>query len=481
MATPQTPLSAAAEEMLSALERSVGVRGSEPGDPLQWLSALLDHHSNAVREAGGGAHLEAVRTAVSEQGAKGVRERPFSPSEVAAQAGERASSDGRPIVSSQDVIGAVLDLLTGWMPTEQSDDTAAATPFGGPVHPDSGEDWAAGGTDEETLPASMAAEEMLTGLFRAMGTAESDAPGVFRWLDALLTHHSESVGGEKAASELKNLKEWGEGQEFAGGTHPELSEKQVRSGATAIARGQGRPIVTPQDLAMAIVQAAAEAVAKAEVRPPEGFESPHEVLDEQEPPGEESFEPFFEPGEDPEDPDATFEIELSEFDLEDDEADPALEIVPEDLGAQPEPSPGTHPTTRTFRLFVSSTFQDLQAERNVLQKVTFPRLRMFCARHGARFQAIDLRWGVSEEAGIDQQTMNICLGEIERCHRVTPRPNFLVLLGDRYGWLPPPPQIPAEEFEAILDLVEAAEDRKRLVRWYRKDLNADPPEYRLRP
>ena len=106
--------------------------------------------------------------------------------------------------------------------------------------------------------------------------------------------------------------------------------------------------------------------------------------------------------------------------------------------------------------FVSSTFQDLQAERNALQEITFPRLEEFCARHGARFQAIDLRWGVSEEAGIDQQTMNICLGEIERCHRVTPRPNFLILLGDRYGWLPPPPQIPAQEFEEILDQVEGA-------------------------
>ena len=37
--------------------------------------------------------------------------------------------------------------------------------------------------------------------------------------------------------------------------------------------------------------------------------------------------------------------------------------------------------------------------------------------------------------------MNICLGEIARCQQVTPRPNFIVLLGDRYGWLPLPSQI----------------------------------------
>ncbi len=95
---------------------------------------------------------------------------------------------------------------------------------------------------------------------------------------------------------------------------------------------------------------------------------------------------------------------------------------------------------RTFRVFVSSTFEDLRAERNKLHEAVFPRLRDLCQKHGARFQAIDLRWGVSEEASLDQQTMNICLGEIERCRHVTPRPNFVVLLGQRYGWCPPPPQ-----------------------------------------
>jgi len=75
-------------------------------------------------------------------------------------------------------------------------------------------------------------------------------------------------------------------------------------------------------------------------------------------------------------------------------------------------------TSRTFRVFVSSTFSDLKAERNALQQYVFPRLRELCLRHGCRFQAIDLRWGVSEEAGLDQQTMKICLREIARCQEV---------------------------------------------------------------
>ena len=45
----------------------------------------------------------------------------------------------------------------------------------------------------------------------------------------------------------------------------------------------------------------------------------------------------------------------------------------------------------------------------------FPELREYCQQHGARFQAIDLRWGVSQEAALDQQTMNICIQELRRC------------------------------------------------------------------
>ena len=45
----------------------------------------------------------------------------------------------------------------------------------------------------------------------------------------------------------------------------------------------------------------------------------------------------------------------------------------------------------------------------------WPSLRDLCRQYGARFQPIDLRWGVSEQAALDQQTMNICLGEIQRC------------------------------------------------------------------
>jgi WD40 repeat protein len=135
-------------------------------------------------------------------------------------------------------------------------------------------------------------------------------------------------------------------------------------------------------------------------------------------------------------------------------------------------------SSHTFRIFVSSTFSDLKAERNALQEKAFPRLRDLATTHGCRFQAIDLRWGVSEEAALDQQTMKICLGEIERCQKTSPRPNFIVLLGDRYGWRPLPAEIPADEFEKIIPRV-AKDEKVLLDEWYRRDDNALPPVYCL--
>ena len=134
---------------------------------------------------------------------------------------------------------------------------------------------------------------------------------------------------------------------------------------------------------------------------------------------------------------------------------------------------------KTFRIFVSSTFSDLKEERNALQKRVFPKLRKLCMQYGCRFQAIDLRWGIREEAALDQQTVKICLEEINRCQRVTPRPNFIVLLGDRYGWCPVPYEIVAEEFEKILKNVSNATEKELLTHWYRRDDNAMPPVYCL--
>jgi len=137
-------------------------------------------------------------------------------------------------------------------------------------------------------------------------------------------------------------------------------------------------------------------------------------------------------------------------------------------------------TSQTFRVFVSSTFADLVAERDALQEDVLPRLRALCEQHGARFSWVDLRWGVSPEAAQDRRTMSICLDEIRRCQKTTARPNFIVLLGGRYGWRPLPAAVTTEDFEE-LRRTEAMKPRlSRFESLYTSiDRNAVPAAYCL--
>jgi WD40 repeat protein len=135
---------------------------------------------------------------------------------------------------------------------------------------------------------------------------------------------------------------------------------------------------------------------------------------------------------------------------------------------------------RIFRVFISSTFTDMKEERRILQKNVFPRLARLCEKNGARFQAVDLRWGVNEESQLNHKTLDICLKEIARCQRLSPKPNFVVLLGDKYGWQPVPARIPEEEMDSIRNVLDS-EGLGLMERWYKLDTNAIPAEYILQP
>ncbi|HVE17267.1 MAG TPA: AAA family ATPase, partial [Chthoniobacterales bacterium] len=140
------------------------------------------------------------------------------------------------------------------------------------------------------------------------------------------------------------------------------------------------------------------------------------------------------------------------------------------------------PPPKVFRVFVSSTFSDLVKERELLYDKVYPRLKKFCEERGARFQAVDLRWGVSEEAAHEQRTMAICLDEIKRCRETTARPNFLIVAGDRYGWRPLPAEIPVEHLQAMVDGGHLAGRVGIVKRLYPQvDRNANPAVYCLAP
>jgi len=86
---------------------------------------------------------------------------------------------------------------------------------------------------------------------------------------------------------------------------------------------------------------------------------------------------------------------------------------------------------REVRVFISSTFRDMHAEREVLVKRVAPALRAIAAGRRLGFFEVDLRWGITEEQAARGEVLPICLEEISRC-----RPYFIGLLGERYGWVP---------------------------------------------
>ena len=135
---------------------------------------------------------------------------------------------------------------------------------------------------------------------------------------------------------------------------------------------------------------------------------------------------------------------------------------------------------KAFRLFISSTFADFKAERDLLHNEVFPKIREYCEEKGFTFQPIDLRWGVNTEAQFDQKTIPVCLNEVKICASY-PHPNFLIMLGDRYGWVPLPYMIERSEFDQILKNAKAQADVNLIKKWYYLDENQIPSSCVLRP
>ncbi len=86
---------------------------------------------------------------------------------------------------------------------------------------------------------------------------------------------------------------------------------------------------------------------------------------------------------------------------------------------------------RVVRVFISSTFKDMQQERDELVKKVFPVLKKLCDERDITWRDVDLRWGITDEQKAEGSVLPICLEEINRC-----RPFFIGLLGERYGWVP---------------------------------------------
>ena len=108
-----------------------------------------------------------------------------------------------------------------------------------------------------------------------------------------------------------------------------------------------------------------------------------------------------------------------------------------------------------YNIFISSTFKDMDAERDVIKYNVIPLLNERYRQYGIEFHAVDLRFGVNTENMSEEESqaavLDICLSQID-----SSRPFFIALIGDRYGWVPE-----RERMEAVLSRL--SEERLRLV------------------
>uniref|UniRef100_A0A8C7V7G8 TROVE domain-containing protein n=1 Tax=Oryzias sinensis TaxID=183150 RepID=A0A8C7V7G8_9TELE len=92
------------------------------------------------------------------------------------------------------------------------------------------------------------------------------------------------------------------------------------------------------------------------------------------------------------------------------------------------------PKWQGVRVFISSTFRDMHAERDVLVRSVFPELRRRAVPHCLHLQEVELRWGVTEEES--ERAAELCLSEVCRSQML------VGILGERYGQVPPRPDLP---------------------------------------
>ena len=56
----------------------------------------------------------------------------------------------------------------------------------------------------------------------------------------------------------------------------------------------------------------------------------------------------------------------------------------------------------------------------------YPKIKEHCFSKGYEFQVVDMRWGVRNQATDDHMTTELCIHELNECHKLSKGPTFVV-------------------------------------------------------
>lgn len=142
-------------------------------------------------------------------------------------------------------------------------------------------------------------------------------------------------------------------------------------------------------------------------------------------------------------------------------------------------------------VFISSTFVDMHYERDMIHERVLPAINKAGEEYGQQISFCDLRWGVNtgdlDNDDGSKKILSVCMEEIERC-----RPYMLVILGERYGWIPEEnlirettkryPEIELDELEKSVTALEiefgalSKEGQLGRTLFYFRKMNGTPAE-----
>lgn len=128
-------------------------------------------------------------------------------------------------------------------------------------------------------------------------------------------------------------------------------------------------------------------------------------------------------------------------------------------------------------IFISSTFRDMNFERDVLNRTVAPKLNYRLSAYNSTVRILDLRWGVDtselSEEEASARVLTACFDAIDSC-----KPYIVVLLGDRYGYIPDDSGVSVTHMEIIRGVLKSA-DRDHVYIYLRDtDYSAVPADLR---